>query len=249
MINPMSLEGRRVLVTGASSGIGRATAVYASRLGAEVVLTARRKEELEKTRAAMENPTVHEIVVGDLGDGAFLSDLVEKAGRLDGLVAAAGISLVAPVGALAASKVESAMRVNCGSFIELMNHYAGAKCRAERFSAVAVSSVSALAGWSGGTVYSATKGALSAAVRAMAVELAPKGIRVNAVCPSSVDTPMIAPMKAMDPAGFTRQIAASQPLGLGRPEQIAAAICFLLSDAASFITGVELPVDGGYLAK
>lgn len=249
MINPMSLEGRRILVTGASSGIGRATAIYASRLGAEVVLTARRERELEATRGLMENPAVHRIVAGDVSDYGFLGRLAAEAGRLDGLVAAAGMSFVAPVGMLAAAKMDAAMHVNCGSFVELMNRYAGPAHRSERFSVVAVSSVSASVGWPGGAVYSATKGALSAVVRSMAVELAEKGVRVNAVCPSSVDTPLIAPMKAVDPDGFAKKVAAEQPLGLGRPEQVAAAICFLLSDAASFITGVELPVDGGYLAR
>lgn len=249
MINPMALEGRRILVTGASSGIGRATAVLASRLGAEVILTARRADELEKTRLMMENPDKHRIIAGDLSDFGFLRQLVEESGALDGLVSAAGVSCVVPTGLVSEPRFESVMRVNCHVFVELMNQYAGRRFRADRFSAVAVSSVSSRAGWAGGTAYCASKGALSAAVRAMAVELAGKGVRVNAVCPSSVDTPLIEPMRKLDPAGFDAKVASEQPLGLAAPEQVASVICFLLSDAAAFVTGVELPVDGGYLAK
>ncbi len=245
----MMLEGKCVLVTGASSGIGRATAILASQLGASVILTARREDELEKTRQLMANSASHRIVVGDLTDFGFVRQLVEESGKVDGLVYSAGASFIAPVGLISEPRFESLMRVNCHAFIELMNQYANRCFRKDKFSAVAVSSVAASAGWAGGAAYCATKGALSAAVRAMAVELAQKGVRVNAVCPSTVDTPLVEPARKMDPDAFAAKIKADQPLGLAKPEQIAAAICFLLSDAASFITGVELPVDGGYLAK
>lgn len=249
MFNPMSLEGKRILVTGASSGIGRATAIYASRLGATLVLTARREQELEATRSQTERPDAHQVVVGDLTDAAFCAQVVARAGKLDGLVHSAGFSLVAPLGAMPRAKVDEAMRVNVGAFLELMTAAPQSDIRGETFSAVAVSSVSAQAGWAGGAAYAAAKGALSAAVRAMAVELAPKGVRVNAVCPSTIDTPLIAPMKALDPAGFLEKVRRDQPLGMGRPEQVASVLCFLLSDASSFMTGAEIPVDGGYLAR
>jgi len=287
-----SLAGRRILITGASSGIGRACAVMAAQLGADVVLTARRKDELEATKKLVEvagcefkvvssthnpQPTTHNsctIIPGDLTDPSFVRELVEKAGSCDGLVHAAGVSTLAPAGMISSDALTKAGRVNCGAFIELAGEMVKrikVKVKGEQrtdkdsivqpptsnlkpqtsncFSAVVVSSVSASAGWAGGTVYCATKGAVSAAVRALAVELAPQGVRVNAVCPSGIATPLYEAQAKMNPEAAAKHIAATQPLGLGKPEQVAAPVCFLLSDAASFITGVNLPVDGGYLAR
>lgn len=245
-----SLDQRRILITGASSGIGRATAILASQLGAEVILVARRAEGLKETLSRMEAPDRHRVLAGDLTEDAFLRDLVQQAGPCDGFVHAAGVAPLAPAGLISSDALTRAGRVNCGAFIELMNAFSKkAHRRGATFSAVAVSSVAAHSGWAGGTAYCATKGAVSAAVRALAVELAPQGVRVNTVCPSGVRTPLYEAQSKMNPAAAAKRVADTQPLGLGSPEQVAAPICFLLSDAASFITGAELPVDGGYLAK
>ena len=249
MANEFSLAGKRVLVTGASSGIGRATAVAAAGLGATVVLTARRADALEETRRLCPGEG-HVVVPGDVADVAFVEGLLVRAAPLDGLAHVAGICPIEPVTGFSTARAEEAMRVNCLSFVEMMKALARPDLRAASFSAVAVSSVSSVAGWSGGAVYCATKGALSATVRALAAELAPRGVRVNAVCPSNVQTPMFeaGPGRFCDEAGRAAMLR-RQPLGIGTPEQVALPICFLLSDAASFITGVNLPVDGGYLAQ
>lgn len=241
-----SLAGKRILVTGASSGIGRATAILAAELGAQVVLTARRAEELEATRRQCAGGG-HLVVPGDVTDSGFLRELLARGAPLDGLAHVAGVCPIEPISGFDGRRAEAALRVNALAFAELMKHLSRPQFRAKAFSAVAVSSVSAVVGWSGGAVYCAAKGALSASVRALAAELAPRGVRVNAVCPSNVETPMFAAGAGRfgDPAALLKR----QPLGLGRPEQVAAPICFLLSDAASFITGVNLPVDGGYLAQ
>lgn len=246
----VDLTGKRILVTGASSGIGRACAVLAAQLGASVILTGRRAEALEETRCQMENPGEHLVCPCDIGDSSAVGELVRIGGKIDGLVHAAGIAPMCPIGMLIETQMHEVMRTNYLAFIELMKYYAKAKNRNASLSAVAISSVSAEAGWAGGVAYCGSKGALSASVRALALELAPKGVRVNAVCPSNIKTPLYE-AGAADVNGEEglAVLRAKQPLGLGMPEQVANAVAFLLSDAASFITGVNLPVDGGYLAQ
>lgn len=244
-----SLEGKRVLITGASSGIGRACAISASLLGANLVITGRRKDALAETLAQLAGEG-HSYISGDITSAAFVKELVENVGKIDGLVHAAGIGPMCPVGMLTDEHVDSVMRANYYSFLELMKYYSKNKYRNAHLSVVAVSSVSASSGWGGVVVYCGSKGALSSSVRALAMELASKGIRVNAVCPSNIKTPMyVAGASDMNDEAALKELLKKQPLGLGEPEQVAWPVCFLLSDAANFITGVNLPVDGGYLAQ
>lgn len=246
----IELQQKRILVTGASSGIGRACAIRAAELGASVVLTGRRLDALEDTQRQMADPESHRIVAGDISSPDFIRRLADAAGRLDGLVHAAGACLAIPVGMIDRSSLVESVQVNYFAFMELMKLYSK-KSRANiGFSAVAISSVSAEAGWPGGALYSGSKGALSAAVRALALELAPKRIRVNAVCPSNIKTPLFDNLAAdVKDAKAIEELKNGQPLGLGTPDQVAYPVCFLLSDAASFITGANIPVDGGYLAQ
>lgn len=244
------LVDKRILVTGASSGIGQACAILASRLGASVILTGRRSNALDETWNKMENQDRHMIHPCDICDPSAVAGLVKAGGKIDGLVHAAGIGPMCPIGFVDEELVQSVMRTNYFAFLELMKHYSKAKNRSDKLSVVAISSVSALAGWCAGSIYCGSKGALSASVRALALELAPKGIRINAVCPSNIKTPMYdAGAQAVNDEEALKAIVAKQPLGLGMPEQVASAVAFLLSEAASFITGVNLPVDGGYLAQ
>lgn len=256
VFNPMSLEGRRILVTGASSGIGRACAVCASKLGASVVLTGRRSAALEETRTLLAgNVERHAVLVGDLASSDFVAALPERiletGGPLDGFVHAAGVGPAMPLGVVAENLIDASLKVNYTAFLLLMKTFAKKKFANAGFSAVAVSSVSAEIGWAGGSVYAGSKGALSAVVRALAIELAPKGLRVNAVCPGYVKTPFFDGVAGAGLSGAdgVARLVAKQPLGLGQPEQVATAVCFLLSSAASLMTGVNLPVDGGFLAQ
>ena len=249
-MNIFSLAHKRILVTGASSGIGRACAILASQLGASVILTGRRADALDDTLRQMENQNRHLVYPCDICNSSAVAELVKTGGKIDGLVHAAGVGPMCPIGFVDEEHIQNVMKTNYFAFLDLMKHYAKAKNHAARLSVVAVSSVSALAGWGGVVVYCGSKGALSSSVRALAVELAAKGVRVNAVCPSNIKTPMYEAGAAdMNDAKALEELLKKQPLGLGLPNQVAAPVCFLLSDAASFITGVNLPVDGGYLAQ
>jgi len=223
----VDLSGKRILVTGASSGIGRACADLLSQLGAMVVPVSRRSNACDLSDVAS---------IGSMFAGVL------EGGRLDGLVHAAGVMPLMPIGVVDYAETRRAFDVNYFAFLELMKHCSKAKAHNLGFSAVAIASVSSEVGWPAGSVYCGTKGALAASVRSLAIELAPKGMRVNAVSPSNIATPLH--------EGTPEDVLAdNQPLGLGRPEQVAHAVAFLLSDAAGFITGVNLPVDGGYLAQ
>lgn len=248
-MNLFDLKGKRILITGASSGIGRACATMASGLGAYVVITGRRLEALDETLSLCHGEG-HQVISGDIAEPSFVLELADRTGKIDGLVHSAGIGPMCPIGMLTPEHINQVMKTNYLSFLELMKIYSKKKHRADKLSVVAISSVAAFAGWGGIVAYSGSKGALSASVRALAMELAYKGIRVNAVCPSNIKTPLYdAGAGDLNSEDSLKELLARQPLGLGFPEQVAASVCFLLSDAASFITGVNLPVDGGYLAQ
>ena len=248
-MNPVALSGKRILVTGASSGIGRACAIMAAELGAKLVLTGRRESALDETLATFKEAG-HSVVAGDITSDAFIAELAEKSGKVDGFVHAAGIGPMCPIGMITTEHVNKVLQTNYYAFLNLMKVFSRRTYRAERLSVVAISSVSAFAGWGGVSVYCGSKGALVSSVRALSVELATKGIRVNAICPSNIKTPLFDSGAAnVNDVASLRELLKKQPLGLGYPNQVAAPVCFLLSDAASFITGASIPVDGGYLAQ
>lgn len=250
MLNPLDLTGRRILVTGASSGIGRACAVLISQLGASVVLVARDVARLHDTQRMLFG-SGHVVLPFDLADLDHYDDLFKQGtegSKLSGLVHAAGVCPALPVQALSRDVIRQAFEINVYAFIELVKRFSKKKY-SEGGSLVAISSVAALSGWTGGGVYCGTKGALDATVRSLAVELVSKKIRVNSVLPSNIMTPMLEEMLSIGGEAAEAAIIAKQPLGIGEPLDVANAVAFLLSDAARFITGTHLVVDGGYLAQ
>ena len=251
MYNPLDLTGKRILVTGASAGIGRACAVMVSKLGAHVILVARRKDVLDETFGMMEGRD-HQILPFDLSALEKMEELFQQAtkdGSLYGLVHAAGLISAGPVHMLSPENIFRIMNLNYCSFVMLMKYFSKRKyCMGG--SVVVVSSVSAEVGWAGGTLYSGSKGALSASVRSLALELVSKKIRVNAVVPSNIKTAMYDTLAGdLNTTEGIQKLLEKQPLGLGEVEDVAHAVCFLLSDASRFITGTNLVVDGGYLAQ
>jgi len=250
MYNPMDLTGRRILVTGASSGIGRAVAVMLGKLGAQLVLVARNEENLRETSLMLPGNN-HQIVPYDLADTEHVESIftqVTAAGqKLQGLVHAAGISETVPLQMTTPAIVHDILTVNFSAFLMLVRQYSKKKY-GEGGSVVGISSIAALSGQPGLSAYCGSKGAMDAAVRALAIELVPRRIRVNSVVPSFIRTAMYVASYQTLPEDAVKKILDDHPMGMGEPEDIAHAVAFLLSDAARFITGTQLVVDGGYLA-
>lgn len=250
MGNPLDLTQRKILVTGASSGIGRAVCREIARLGGNVALVGRKEAELEKTKSQMERPSDHACFCCDLAQLESLSDLVANVvkhdGRkIDGFVHAAGVEMTLPVKFVNYQKFDALMRLHLYAFVEIVRQLAGGQHGDKGASVVAISSVAATNGGKCQTVYAASKAAVDAAIIPLAKELADKGLRLNSIQPSLINTPMTERWAAKKGIEDIRQLEATQVLGLGRPEDVAHMASFLLSDASRFITGRTFPVDGG----
>lgn len=245
------LTGQRIVVTGASSGIGAATARLVSAHGAYVVVCGRDNSRLNATLASLHGDG-HRCATYDFGDvdgiDRWLEGLVNLCGPLDGLVHAAGVGGHTPLRFLTSTSVESLFRINYTSAALLATAFRKKGRFRKPASLVFVSSVSGVVGQAGMSTYSATKAALLAFVRCAAAELASEGIRVNSVVPGYVRTPMTAATEQRLLPEQIKAIADKHLLGVGEPEDVAAAIGFLLSDASRWITGTSLTVDGGFTA-
>jgi NAD(P)-dependent dehydrogenase (short-subunit alcohol dehydrogenase family) len=247
----MDFAGRRILVTGASSGIGRAASIFLSGLGADIVLCARDEQRLTQTKSAMSRGN-HQAVPYDLtsdpdGIPGWIKGLAGE-GPFNGLVHCAGVEKTLPANMTDNKAFQSIFQINVQAALMLARGIRQKGCHALPCSLVFVSSVAAFAGKSGLSLYCSSKGALNAAARALAVEFAGYGFRVNTVCPGYVETEMNAYVKTRLTEEQYKAIVDAHPLGLGKPEDVAAAIAFLLSDASRWITGTNLVVDGGYTA-
>ena len=248
-----SLKDKRILITGASSGIGRQTAIHCSMMGANVVLVGRNIERLNETSNHLTKGE-HKILAIDVTDfdavETQLKELVSHFGKLHGLVNAAGISTTLPVKMLKVDKMKSFFETNVISAINLARIFTSKQIVAdEGGSIILFASVMGMVGDAGKTIYSATKGALISATKSMAIELASKKVRVNSISPGVVVTPMTDNAVYSQDDEARQHVVALHPLGLGQPADIANACVFLLSDASRWITGTNLVVDGGYTAR
>ena len=248
--NPFSLEGKTVLVTGASSGIGRQCAIDCSKMGAKVVAIGRNKERLNEVVMEMEGRGVSYSF--DLGNTEeikeLLTTIVEENGKLDGFIHAAGIELTNPVKLTKSDDYKALFQVNCLSAFEIIKNL-GVKTFNKGGSMVLISSISGVIARMGLSAYAASKGALMSAARVMALELSLREIRVNTVSPGTIHTPMM--QKVLDEMGEEERKKRVEgfPLGLGRTTDISNACIYLLSDASRWVTGQNLIVDGGYTIK
>ena len=247
MYNPYSLEGKTILVTGASSGIGRATAIECSKMGATVVVTARNEERLKETLSALEGQG-HSMIICDLTKDDELINLVETCPELDGLVCNAGVNKLTPIRMMKAEDMSNIFTVNTFSPIFLLQKLTKKKKIKDDSSVVFTSSISGIgAAAVGESMYIASKGAISAFVKAAALEYSKKGVRVNAVCPGMVKTDM---SDAYELNEGDNEDLKNYPLGrYATPEDIAWGIIYLLSNASSWVTGTNMVIDGGLTTR
>lgn len=248
MYNPYSLEGKTILVTGASSGIGQAVAIECSKMGARVFITARNAQRLEETLSKMEG-RCHQMLVCDLADSENVKELVAQAPQIDGLICNAGTNVMSPIQFMRDVDVKRIFQVNTISPMMILKEFSKKKKLRKGGSVVFTSSMAGVgAGATGNGIYTASKGALSSFIKVAAIELAPRKIRVNAVCPGMTETPMIYDENVQDEE--LKKDMERYPLGrYGRPEDIAWAMIYLLSDASTWVTGTNLIIDGGLTTR
>ena len=253
-INPLRLDGRHILVTGAGSGIGRDTAALLHGLGARLSLVDRDEAGLATLVAALGDGEPAVPHVADLSDIAAIEPLVARCvaagGLLHGVVHCAGIQAVNPVRTLQPDGWRRIFAVNTEAALMLGKAMSGRKAYAgDHGSLVFVSSVMGSVGSVGAISYSMSKAALEGMARSLALELAPRRIRVNCIAPGFVRTPLFERTEKLWDEAAKKAVEDLHPLGFGDPRDVAHAVAFLVADTGRWITGSTLVVDGGYLAR
>lgn len=241
--NPFSLTNKSILVTGASSGIGRAVAIECSKSGASIIATGRNQERLEQTLGNLEQRGSHIAVQADLAVSEEISRLVSEIPVLDGAVFCAGVNDKTLVKMIDQEKIEKMFQTNVFSQMLLIRELIKKKKLNAGASLVMISSIASSYSTISNSLYAASKGAIESFVRVLALELAPRKIRVNAIRPGMVETPILESYALGEGLEeFKKQF----PLGrFGHPEEIAYGIMYLLSDASQWTTGSFLTIDGG----
>jgi len=253
-MNPFTLEGKKILITGASSGIGKQCAISCSQMGAMVTLIGRNKDNLQKTMALLSKGN-HQYFVFDVTDysgiEAIVNDAVRKTGKVSGFIHSAGIDLPMPLNVTKPENYEALFATNVIAGFEFAKILSKRKYSDESGSSfVFISSIMSIVGNPSLSVYSASKGAIVAGIRSIALEFANKKIRVNAISPGQIcNTKMTDNKFSLLPKEDIDKISDSHPLGLGSVEDVANGCIYLLSDASKWITGTNLIIDGGYSAK
>ena len=243
MENLLSLQGKHILLTGASSGMGKVFAQMIAAQGAKLSLLARNEERLHQTLETMDGDG-HEIFVCDLTNEDMLKDVVSKIDKLDGIVLCAGIYDFVPLKFIKQSNISKMFQTNFFSHLILVQMLVKKKLVNKNASIVFISSLSSMLGVQGTLLYASSKAAINSAVRVMASELANLKIRVNAICPGIVKTEMLSNTNINEDT-FTKQ-ESQYPLGLGTAKDVGNAVLFHLSDLSRWLTGQCMVLDGGF---
>lgn len=247
--NPFSLENKTILITGASSGIGRATAIECAKLGASLVISARNLERLSAVLAELDTSygQQHKMIIADVSTSEGLDALVSELSALDGLSSNAGMAIGnRPIKFIKEDDVHAIMNTNTYSHVMLAKLLFKKKLLNKDASLVFTASIGGVVSYGpGNTIYGMSKAALQSFVKYAAIEFSPRGIRCNSVCPGMIETPLINLDALTDE---DKAIDADKYLlkRYGHPIEVARTTSFLLSDASSFITGTSIVVDGGY---
>ena len=242
--NPFSLDGKTILVTGASSGIGQETAIQCSKMGAKLIITARNEERLNQTLSLLEGEG-HQMVIAELTNPADVEALVSSVDNVNGVVLCAGKGITSPFSFSTKEKYDDIFNINFFAPVELFRLLVKKKKVQKEASVVFVSSIGGIGSFSlGNGIYGASKAAINSTMKFCARELAAKKIRVNTVNPGMVNTKLIQG-GAISEEQHKLDMEKYPLKRYGEPEDIAYGIIYLLSDASSWVTGHALVIDGG----
>ena len=245
MQNPFSLEGKTILITGASSGIGKAVAQECAAAGAICIITARNEERLTATLSGLDGEG-HQFLLADLSKTESIETIIEQLPKLDGVVLCAGIVETKMLKFTEEDDLLRLFNTNAFSSIRLIRTLVQQKKLKKEASIVIISSISGVrCGYLGGSIYGATKGALEGFVKATALELAPQKIRVNTITPGMVETSLLKDSEI--DSELLEADKLKYPLKrYGNPEEVGYSAVYLLADATKWMTGTSLLIDGGY---
>lgn len=241
--NPFSLEGKNILITGASSGIGKAVAVACSKMGARVYITGRNSQRLAETASAA-GSSLGDAYAADLGIQTDVDRMVDQLPKLDGVVHCAGVTSRAACRDITEEELGTVFKTNLFAPAVLQAALIRQKKINKSASIIFMASRAALSPCKGVAAYSATKGAVISYAKCLALELAPRLVRVNCICPGMVWTPMTT--EGVVDTDYMEADQARYPLKrYGQPEDIAHLALYLLSDASSWMTGASIDICGG----
>jgi NAD(P)-dependent dehydrogenase (short-subunit alcohol dehydrogenase family) len=245
MYNPFFLEGKTILITGASSGIGKATAIECSKMNARIVATGRNKQRLEETFNLLYGEN-HLMITSDFYSDENINNLVLKLPLIDGIVHCAGLIRNIPFNYASREKFDEVLNVNFYAPAEITRTILKAKKISKNGSIVFISSISGIfCSTVASTIYSSSKGAINGLVKGLALDLASKLIRVNSINPGLIHSDLFSDGAISDDQ-LAKEVKKYPLLRFGMPEEVAYAAIYLLSDASKWITGTNLVIDGGY---